>query len=93
MIVPSDRAVIFSAKPIRSYLLADFIKRYINKLILYYIIIMFSSLPLLVYERTITKMLSLHTVFLLSEMVEKPGLSGQHKSKAKRLKSDLGGEE
>ena len=54
---------------------------------------MFSSLPLLVYERTITKMLSLHTVFLLSEMVEKPGLSGQHKSKAERLKSDLGGEE
>ena len=54
---------------------------------------MFSSLPLFVYERTITKMLSLHSVFLLSEMVEKPGLSGQHKSKAKRLKSDLGGEE
>ena len=92
MIVPSDWAVICSAKPIRSYLLADFIKRYKNKLILYYII-MFSSLPLLVYERTITKMLSLHTVFLLSERVEKPGLSGQHKSKAKRLKSDLGGEE
>ena len=29
-----DRAVICSAKPLRSYLLADFIKRYINKLIL-----------------------------------------------------------
>ena len=34
MLVPSDRAVICSAKPLRSYLLADFIKRYINKLIL-----------------------------------------------------------
>ena len=35
LLVPSDRAVICSAKPLRSYLLADFIKRYINKLILY----------------------------------------------------------
>ena len=34
LLVPSDRAVICSAKPLRSYLLADFIKRYINKLIL-----------------------------------------------------------
>ena len=30
----SDRAVIRSAKPLRSYLLADFIERYINKFIL-----------------------------------------------------------
>ena len=30
----SDRAVICSAKSLRIYLLADFIKRYINKLIL-----------------------------------------------------------
>ena len=37
LLVPSDRAVICSVKPLRSYLLADFIKRYINKLILYYI--------------------------------------------------------
>ena len=39
MLVPSDWAVICSAKPLRSYLLADFIKRYINKLIYYYITI------------------------------------------------------
>ena len=36
LLEPSDRAVICSAKPHRSYLLIDFIKRYINKLILYY---------------------------------------------------------
>ena len=34
LLVPSDRAVICSAKPLRSYLLADSIKRYINKLII-----------------------------------------------------------
>ena len=34
LLAPSDQAVIFSAKPLRSYLLADFIKRYINKPIL-----------------------------------------------------------
>ena len=36
LLVPSDRAVICSANPLRSYLLADFIKRYIYKLILLY---------------------------------------------------------
>ena len=36
LLVPSDRAVICSAKPLRNYLLADFITRYINKLILQY---------------------------------------------------------
>ena len=35
LVVPSDRVVIFSAKPCRSYLLADFIKRYRYKLILF----------------------------------------------------------
>ena len=34
LLVPGERAVICSAKPLRSYLLADFIKRYINKRIL-----------------------------------------------------------
>ena len=34
LLVPCDRAVICSAKPFRSYLLADVIKQYINKLIL-----------------------------------------------------------
>ena len=36
LLVPGDWAVICSAKPLRSYLLADFIKRYINNLILLY---------------------------------------------------------
>ena len=35
LLVPSDRAVICHAV-LRSYLPADFIERYINKLILYY---------------------------------------------------------
>ena len=39
LLEPSDRAVICSAKLLRSYLLVDFIKRYINKLILYYNIV------------------------------------------------------
>ena len=39
LLVPCDRAVICSAKPLRSYLHADFIKRYINKLIILYIYI------------------------------------------------------
>ena len=39
IIFNSDRAVICSAKPLRSYLLADFIKRYINKLILLFLYI------------------------------------------------------
>ena len=30
LLVPGDRAVICSAKPLRSYLLADFIKQYLN---------------------------------------------------------------
>ena len=34
--------LICSAKPLRSYLFADFIKRYINKLILLYIIIIYT---------------------------------------------------
>ena len=36
LLVLSDRAVKCSAKPLKSYLLADLIKRYINKLILLY---------------------------------------------------------
>ena len=38
VLVPSDRAILCSAKPLRSYLLADFFERYINKLILYIIL-------------------------------------------------------
>ena len=34
LLVPSDRAVICSAKPLRNYLLADCIERYLNNLIL-----------------------------------------------------------
>ena len=40
LLVPSDRAVICSAKLLRSYLLSDFIKRYINKLILLLLLIL-----------------------------------------------------
>ena len=36
LLAPSDRDIICSAKPFRSYLRADFIKRYTNKLISYY---------------------------------------------------------
>ena len=39
MLASCDRAVIFGAKPVRSYLLADFIEWYINELISLYIII------------------------------------------------------
>ena len=42
LLVPSDRAVICSAKPLRSYLLADYIRRYIKNLIIIIIIIMYS---------------------------------------------------
>ena len=34
LLAPSDRVVVCSAKPLGSYLLADLIKRYMNKLIL-----------------------------------------------------------
>ena len=34
LLAPSDRAVICGAKPLGSYLLADLIKRHMNKLIL-----------------------------------------------------------
>ena len=43
LLVPSDRAVICSAKPLRGYLLVDFIKRYINKLILLLLYIVFDK--------------------------------------------------
>ena len=52
LLAPSDRAVICSAKPLRSYLLADFIKRYINRLILYYIIY-FSTLNCTIQGRDV----------------------------------------
>ena len=57
LLAPSDRAVICSAKPLRSYLLADFIKRYINKLILYIIIFTLTN-------RIITLNLHLTLVFI-----------------------------
>ena len=43
LLVPSDRAVICSAKPLRRYSLADFIKRYINELISFYYVLIFYS--------------------------------------------------
>ena len=42
LLAPSNRMVICSAKPLISYLLTDFIKRYINKLIILLLLIILS---------------------------------------------------